>query len=459
MRVAYLVNQYPKVSHTFIRREIHALERQGVEVVRFALRGWDADLVDPQDAQERLRTHFLLEGGLRPLLMALAARAVRSPGRFWKGLKLALAMARGGDRTLAHHLVSLAEAALLARWMAQQELQHLHAHFGTNSAEVAMLSAELGGHRYSFTVHGSDEWDQPRQYKLSEKIERAAFVVGISHYTRAQLMRWARPEDRQRLHVVHCGLDAAFLEGPLVPVPDVARIVCVGRLCREKAQGLLIDAIALLRRRDIRVELVLAGDGELRPRLERRIRHEGLEGQVTITGWVSNEEVRSLLLGSRAMVLPSLMEALPVVIMEAMALGRPVISTQVGGIPELVRPGRDGWLVPGGHVRALADAIESVLRTPTAQLDRMGRGAQARVRERHHADDEAVRLKRLFIRAGQRAGVRTGAGAESRESEFDAAGASTRAGVLGSEQREPEAREAVEAADADARQRQAVASG
>ena len=399
MRIAYLVNQYPKVSHTFIRREILALEQQGVEVVRFAIRGWDAELVDPQDIEERARTRYLLQDGVWALLRDALRWTLRQPARMARGLGLALSISKGGDRTPAHHLISLAEGARLAQWMNELGLTHLHAHFGTNSAEVAMLAATVGPLRYSFTVHGSDEWDQPRQYKLLEKIERAAFVVGISHYTRAQLVRWARPEDRRRIHVVHCGLDAAFLDAPATPVPDVRRLVCVGRLCREKAPGVLLDAIAMLRDRGVEVELVLAGDGELRPEIEQRIREEGLERQVSITGWISSERVRELLEDCRAMVLPSLMEALPVVIMEAMAMGRPVIATYVGGIPELVRPGQDGWLVPAGHVRALADAIEVALVTPVERLGAMGAGAHERVLERHHAAREATRLQALFRQA------------------------------------------------------------
>lgn len=427
MRIAYLVNQYPKVSHTFIRREILALEAQGVEVARFALRGWDADLVDPQDAQERTRTRYLLQDGVPALLLDALRQALRHPARAWTALSLAVSMAWKGDRTLAHHLISWAEGARLARWMGQAGLTHLHAHFGTNSAEVAMLAAASGPLRFSFTVHGSDEWDQPRQYKLREKIERAAFVVGISHYTRAQLVRWARAQDRHRIHVVHCGLDAAFLEAAVRPVPDVHRIVCVGRLCREKAQGVLLDALLLLRERGVRFELVLAGDGELRPEIERRIVDEGLQQQVHITGWVSSQRVRELLDSSRALVLPSLMEALPVVIMEAMALGRPVIATYVGGIPELVRPGHDGWLVPAGHVSALADALEAALRSPVEQLTTMGRGSHERVLQRHHAQHEASRLAELFRDAAALASGQTQASptvGPPQRSEFEAGSAS-----------------------------------
>jgi glycosyltransferase involved in cell wall biosynthesis len=417
MRLAYFVNQYPKVSHTFIRREILALEERGLPVQRYALRGWDAELVDPDDLREVDRTRFVLRRGLFGLAGPCVRLALSSPRAAWAGVRAAVAMAWRGDRTWLHHLVSLAEGIQLADWMRADGVTHLHAHFGTNSAEVALLASAVSGVPYSFTVHGSDEWDQPRQYKLPDKVARASFAVCISQYTRAQLARWSDPEHRHRLHVVHCGLDRDFLDAPAVPVPDNRRLVCVGRLCREKAQGVLLDAVALLRQRGVDVELVLAGDGEARAKLERRIREYDLGDRVTITGWISSDEVRRLLRESRGLVLPSLMEALPVVLMEAMAMGRPVVSTYVGGIPELVRPGVDGWLVPASAVDELADAIEALMRTPVEVLDRRAEDGRQRVRARHDVHVEVAKLEILF-RAAERGlpvcaagGMRGGKGA------------------------------------------------
>ena len=156
MKIAYFVNRYPKVSHSFIRREILALERQGFTIERYALRGWnDATLTNPQDVAERDKTRFVLQGGMWRLALHAVVFALHQPRRFWRGLTTAFALARGGDRTLAHHLVTLAEAAMLADWLRLGGARHLHAHFGTNSAEVAMLVHALGGPPYSFTAHGS----------------------------------------------------------------------------------------------------------------------------------------------------------------------------------------------------------------------------------------------------------------------------------------------------------------
>ena len=396
MRVAYFVNQYPKVSHSFIRREILALEKQGLVVDRFALRGWDADLVDLADVHELERTRFVLKGGVLPLVANALATAFASPRIFTRALGLALSLARSSDRSLAHHMLSLFEAATLVKWMSTSNSLHVHAHFGTNSTEVVMLARALGGPPYSFTIHGSEEWDRPAQLKIREKVQNAAFVVAISSFTRAQIFRWARSEDRNKIHVVHCGVDHSFVDAEPDPVPDSRRLVCVGRLCREKAQTLLVEAVAHLRQHGLRVELVLAGDGETRPEIETLIAKHDLHKQVYITGWISGAQVQAEIRFARALVLPSFMEALPVVLMEALALGRPVICTGVGGVPELVRHGKEGWVVPPGSMDALLDAIQACMSSSLDSLQAMGRSGRERVLERHSAEVEAEKLYRLF---------------------------------------------------------------
>ncbi|MDB5754090.1 MAG: glycosyltransferase family protein [Massilia sp.] len=399
MKIAYLVNQYPMVSHSFIRREIMALERQGFEVLRIAVRGWGAALADPQDLHERAHTRYLLQGGAFSLALAVLRQFASAPLRFVRAFALALRMGRRAARPWPLHLVYLAEACRMVPWLREFGARHLHAHFGTNSAEVAMLAGALGGPAYSFTVHGPEEFDQPEFLHLAEKIRRAAFVVAISSYGRSQLYRWIAERDWRKVQVVHCGIEPAFHAGAALPPPAAPRIVCVGRLCEQKGQLLLVRAVARLVRKGIPVELVLAGDGEMRAQLESLIAECGLQACVRITGWIGSGTVRAEIVAARALVLPSFAEGLPVVIMEAMALRRPVLSTYVAGIPELVRPGREGWLFAAGDVDALVAALEEMLATPAAALEAMGEAAHARVLERHAIDVEAAKLARLF-RAG-----------------------------------------------------------
>ena len=399
MKIAYLVNQYPKVSHSFIRREILALERQGFDVQRIALRGWADPLVDAEDLQERDKTRYVLKDGMASLLVATVRTLAARPGRFFSALRLALVMGRRADRPWPLHLIYLAEACQMLPWMASFGASRLHVHFGTNPAEVAMLAHQLGGPAYSFTVHGPEEFDKPQFLGLAEKIRRAAFVVAISSYGRSQLYRWIDSSQWPKVAVVHCGLEPAFHEVAAVAPPKAPRLVCVGRLCEQKGQLLLVNAVAELVQRGIEVELVLAGDGEMRGEIEALIVRHRLQNRVRITGWISSGTVRDEILAARALVLPSFAEGLPVVVMEAMALCRPVLTTYVAGIPELVRPGENGWLVPAGDVAALVQGLMAVLATSQAELERLGQAARHLALERHSIDTEAAKLA-VLLRTG-----------------------------------------------------------
>jgi glycosyltransferase involved in cell wall biosynthesis len=395
VRVAYLVNQYPKVSHTFIRREILALERNGIQVVRIALRGWDSELVDEEDWRERERTRYVLRDGTPALLLALMRMLMR-PGRLMRALALVWRMGRRSERPLLVHLAYLAEACRIEPWVRAARVQHLHAHFGTNSAEVAMLVHALGGPQWSFTVHGPEEFDKAQLIGLAEKIRRCAFVVAVSSYGRSQLYRLVEHEHWPKVQVVHCGLEPTFHTEALSYAPTAKRLVCVGRLCEQKGQLLLVEAAHRLAVQGFHFELVLVGDGELRAEIEALIARYGLQSNIHITGWIDGERVRREILASRALILPSFAEGLPVVTMEAMALQRPVISTYVAGIPELVCPDEHGWLIPPGDVEALARAMRTCLEAPAETLARMGEAAHTRVLSRHDVDTQAAQLAHLF---------------------------------------------------------------
>ena len=396
MRVGYLINQYPQVSHSFIRREILALERAGLEVTRLALRGWDADLADEEDILERSRTRFVLRDGAFPLVIAFLTAAIARPARFWKSLRLTWRMARRADRPLFVHLIYLAEACRILSWLETARIQHLHAHFGTNSAEVAMLVHALGGPGWSFTVHGPEEFDKPEFIGLAEKIRQCTFVVAISSYGRSQLFRLVHHSLWPKVHVVHSGLEPQYFDAPTTALPSAPRLVCVGRLSEQKGQLLLLEAARRLAAKGMIFELVLAGDGEMRTEIEQFIASNKLESFIRITGWITGQQVRDEIGAARALVLPSFAEGLPVVIMEAMALKRPVISTFIAGIPELVKSGEHGWLMPAGDVDVLVDAMLTCLDLPVERLAEMGQAAHARALARHNIDIEASRLTDLF---------------------------------------------------------------
>ncbi|HEY4186202.1 MAG TPA: glycosyltransferase [Polyangia bacterium] len=397
LKIAYLVNQYPHVSHSFIRREIAGLEAQGFAIVRFSIRRPPVDLRDAADVAEQKLTRVLLGAGALGLLRALLAVFVTAPAAFVTAARAAVRIGRRSERGVLRHFAYLAEACVLLRLLeAEGGIDHLHAHFGTNSAAVALMTRLLGGPSYSFTVHGPEEFDHPVELSLQEKIEHAAAVVAVSSFGRSQIFRWILHTEWPKVHVVRCGVDAAFLAAGPQPIVDNRRLVCVGRLAQEKGQLMVLEALAAVLAQGCEFEMVLAGDGALRPAIEKRIQELGLAKHVRITGWLSNAQVRDELLAARVLLLPSFAEGLPVALMEALALGRPTISSYVAGIPELLQDRTSGWLIPAGSIEHLAAAIKEALETPPAQLAAMGRAGAAAAAARHDASREAARLGELF---------------------------------------------------------------
>ncbi|PQO46010.1 glycosyltransferase family 4 protein [Blastopirellula marina] len=394
VKIAYLVNQYPSTSHSFIRREIQALEAIGVSVSRFSIRDTGSLLIDSSDKEEHRTTESVLSTGILALLCSACLLFLLYPLKFLR--TLAICWRCGGRaRSRLRHLFYLIEAAWLARRLANLQIQHVHSHFGTNSTTVAMLCASLlSKGTFSFTVHGPEEFDRPDSISLTEKIERSAFVVAISSFGSSQLKRWCALKHWGKIYIVHCGLEDQYLQSA-APVNHSRQIVCLGRLCEQKGQLVLIQAIRRLHDQGIGLEAVFVGDGPMRGEIESLIAASGLQHVVRIIGWQDCKQVMQWIRESHCMVLPSFAEGLPVAIMESLALGRPVISTYVAGIPELVTT-ECGWLTPAGDVTALAEAISHCLSLRTDELQHMADVGAMRVEQRHSIRHEARKLRSLF---------------------------------------------------------------
>lgn len=396
MKIAYILNSYPQPSHSFIRRELRALEAEGHQVMRLAMRPGTAPLVDSQDIEEAEHTSYVLKAGALALLKATGASAFNHPRAFFKALKLALSCGRVSEAGVLKHLIYLGEAAYVAARCKEAGIKHAHAHFGTNAAAVAMLSNVLGGPGYSFTVHGPEEYDAPRALALGTKIARSRFTVAITSYGRSQLSRWAGPQHWNRIRVVHCGIDTGHFPEPGPMPKGPARFVSIGRFVEQKGQLVAIDAMAALRETYPDAHLTLIGDGEMRPEIEARITRHKLQDQITLTGWVDEARILAELENAHALVMPSFAEGLPMVIMEAMAAGRLTIATYIAGIPELVQEGETGWLVPAGDTEALTRAMAAVAKTPARKRSQMAKAARARAFERHDVRTEARKLANLI---------------------------------------------------------------
>ncbi|HVP73099.1 MAG TPA: glycosyltransferase family 4 protein [Phycisphaerales bacterium] len=397
MRIAYLTTEYPKVSHTFIRREILELERRGHRVLRLAIRGAGSAIADVADRDEAQRTIVCLNLPKLSMLASIIAVKVTRPLKWLKALAMTWRMARVSDRGMLRHFAYLWEAAVLLRICQRESIQHVHVHFGTNAAAVARLMRCLGGPTYSMTVHGPDEFDSPRTFSLGDKVADASFVCAISDFCSAQIRRWCEPQHWNKIHVVRCTVGTEFFERAR-PVPaQTQTLLSVGRLSAQKGQLLLIEAMRRLRDEGIDAKLIVAGDGEMRSEIERAIAQARLTDHVMITGWVDEAAVREHLLNARALVQPSFAEGLPVVMMEALAMQRPVIATMIAGVPELVRHGENGWLIAAGSVEELVTAMRAALESPVEQLNRMGAAGARRVRERHYTPSEVDRIEALLL--------------------------------------------------------------
>ena len=351
---AYFMNTYPLTSTTFIRREIEAHERAGFKVNRYAIRSWDQKLVDPKDIAEENITFYILRQGKLSVIARFLREVFVNPIGFARGFGVAVKLMRVARGKRLLQFAYFLEAIVLKQQTALDGIDHLHTHFSTNSATVALLAHKMGGPQYSMTIHGPDELFEMKENGLVEKVRHAHFVVAITQYCRSVVDAETEGQFSDKIHIVHCGLDMSEFEQP-DKVPDNKTLICVGRLCKAKAQTLLIEALHQIVEKHPDVRLVLIGDGEDRPAVEDAVARLDLQDYVEMVGWKSNAEVRQALRQNRAMVLPSLAEGLPIVIMESFALGRPVVTTRICGIPELV-DASCGWLADPGDVEHSSNA-------------------------------------------------------------------------------------------------------
>ena len=375
-KLAYLTSQYPAASHTFIRREIAGLRNLGWTIETFSIRppGPDETRSDA-DRSEYDRTTYILKQPVLAFLSAHLGMLLSRPADYLKTLGLALSHRPPGARGLFLACAHFAESILLAKELQRLDVRHLHNHFANSAATVGLLASRLLGIGWSFTMHGISETDYPAGMLLGRKIEAADFVVCVSWFGRAQGMRLVGPEQWDKMQVVRCGipLDNLPLRKPESPAEKA--IVCVGRLSPEKGQAGLLEAFATVRTKHLGTSLVLAGDGPDRANLEAIVESLGLTDAVKFVGRLTEEEALAEIARSDVFVLPSFMEGLPIVLMEAMAIGVPVIASRVAGIPELIEDGKSGLLFTPSNWKELGDCLdrllsEEVLRSTLAEQAR-----------------------------------------------------------------------------------------
>jgi len=397
-RIAYLTSHYPAVSHTFILREIEALKEMGLDIQPCSIRRPPAEHLTGAPEERAAAETFYVLATAQKLLPLLAAQALmlRAPARYFGTLRLAWKTSAPGLRAHLYQLFYFAEATILARHFHQHSITHLHNHFADISANVAMLTAELAAIPFSYTLHGPAELYEPLRWHLREKTARAKFVACISYFARSQAMYFSDPAHWDKLKIIHCGVDPSLYDRPAGTAGNLGetRLVFVGRLTAIKGLRILLDAFAKARDTRPGLHLTLIGDGDDRAQLELLAAPFG--EAVTFSGYQSQQAVADALVAADIFTLPSFSEGVPVVLMEAMASGKPVISSLVAGIPELVEDGESGFLVPPGDVDTLAERIGRLADDPALRT-KMGAKGRAKVQDAFNIKTEAARIATLFL--------------------------------------------------------------
>jgi colanic acid/amylovoran biosynthesis glycosyltransferase len=395
MRLAYLTSQYPATSHTFIRREIFALRASGQEVETFSVRAPSkAELVAEDDRKEAAQTFTLLARPAGDFLAAHLQGLLSSPRSYVRTFRLALRHRPPGAKAALLALAHFAEGILLGTELKRRHIDHLHNHFANSGATVGLLASSFTGIRWSFTIHGISEFDYPAGLLLPAKIEAAQFVACVSYFGRAQAFRLVAPQSWPKLQIVRCGLELDRLPSKARDPDGRFRLIFVGRLSPEKGLAGLLEALSVSKLLS-RIDLIIVGDGPLADAARSQAERLGIASNVKFLGRLSEQETLAEIASSDSLVLPSFMEGLPVVLMEALALGVPVIASRVAGIPELVRDGETGILFDPSHWSQLADAIDRMAGDGTLH-DHLGRAGPQRIAEEFDVRLSAARLRDLF---------------------------------------------------------------
>jgi colanic acid/amylovoran biosynthesis glycosyltransferase len=406
--VAYVVQRYPKVSHVFIQREVQELRRAGASVQTYSLRrAGPEDVLSNADEQEARSTVALRPVPVGRLLQIHATWLVRASRAYLRTLATALHASSGGARAALWQVFYFVQAIALHDELRRRSARHVHAHLANVAVDVTWLAttfgdaAGTGPWRWSFTMHGPTEFRDVVRFNLARKVENADVVVCISDFCRSQLMALVAPEHWEKLVVVHCGVDTERFRTVERPPRVPQRILTVGRLVPEKAQSLLLDAVARLVELGHDVVATIVGDGPDHDRLVVLRDELRLTKRVTFSGAVGQDDLVGMFEDADLFVLPSFDEGVPVVLMEAMACGLPVITTRIAGIPELVADDVSGVLVPPGRVDLLVDAISRLLEDP-ARRARIGRQARVAVEGGFDAHVEAIKLGRAVLQLWER---------------------------------------------------------
>ncbi len=409
------MSRFPKITETFILYEILGLERLGLSTEIYPLLREHQSVVHPEAEAVVERAHFHPFVSWK-ILKANAHYLRRKPMTWVRVLGEVLRGTFGSINFLVGAIGIFPKAVRFAYEMEREGVTHVHAHFATHPTVAALIIHRLTGIPFSFTAHGSDLHVDRRM--LDRKVEAAAFAVTCSNFNREVMVRECGEPARDRIHVIPYGVDLDVFRpnGGASRAPGPLRIICVASFEEVKGHRYVVDACARLRERGVDFVVDLIGGGPLRGEVERQIADAGLRDRFTLHGMLDRAAVAEMLRSADVKVLASSptregkREGMPNVLIEAMAAGLPVVSTQLTGIPELVETGVTGILVPPADGPALAEALEELARDPALRR-RMGVAGEEKARRTFDRQANAAALAALFEGVASRRPTPFGRGA------------------------------------------------
>ena len=383
MKIAYLSSQYPCLSMTFVLREVLHLRGLGWQVGVASINGVDRppERLTEDERREAAATYYVKQHGVPGALRAHLQAAFKHPAGYLAGWRQALRLGGFSPRGLLMHLAYFTEALMVTTWMARGGYRHLHVHLGQQASTVGLYVKWVTGCGLSITIHGPIEFYNVEQHLLRQKVADADFIVCISHFARSQLMMLSPHAHWAKLLVCRLGVDPARFAARPVPVRVSGapfQILCVGRLTPEKGQHLLLEAVARLKGLGLAVHLRLGGAGADDATLKALAARLDIVDAVAFLGGVNQDAIRAIYAQADCFCLPSFAEGIPVVLMEAMAMQIPCVTTHITGVPELIEHGEHGLLVPPADLDALVQALRSLVEQPQL-CDRLARAGRARV--------------------------------------------------------------------------------
>ena len=399
-QMAYLVSQYPAISHTFILREIRILRSKNFAIRVASVNHPDrpVQMLTQEEKQEWQHTYYVKAHGLKGAFLAHAWTLLCHPLSYFKGLLFTFSLAKWDLKKWLYGLLYFVEAVMIGHWMKSEKQTHLHVHFATPASTVGLIATHMFSFGFSMTVHGPDEFYDTPGYYLSEKIQAAQFVCCIGLFARSQLMKLSNPSCWYKFEVTPLGVDPDhFAPMPFHHAEDCLEILCVGRLVPAKGQMILLDACRQLKDAGCAFHLSIVGDGPDRVALENYVKQHQLSDLVSFEGAVNQERILAYYEKAHVFALASFAEGIPVVLMEAMSMQIPCVTTHITGIPELIQHGIDGLLVPPSDSLALSEMLQQLHKNPKQRQD-IGRNARLRIIDRYHIGKNVDRLAMVFNR-------------------------------------------------------------